>query len=926
MNPRYRDTVTRLALRIIDGVGGFFSGITGLRSRLSRNRLTRSTLPAPDGEHQRLLRRFVLASRLTGGLSVCVGLAVILGGWFFNFAMFQSILPGAHAMKANTALGVILVGAALGLNESTMFRASHRISLVLAAMAALIGTLTCLEYAIGRNLFIDQLFFRDSNRDFAVNPPGRMAFTAAVSLILLACAFLFSKRGRGASAAQVFAGAVAAMSFVSLVGYLYGVHFGIRNYHGIALYVSAAFPSSLTFFLLSLGVIFSTANEGWMATLSSTHLGGMMARRLFPVAIILPIGVGWLRWQGQLRGYFTEADGLAIAATVRVGVLLVLIWYQSRLLNRLDRERSESHESLKESESNFRQLADSMPQMVFTMRIDGWLDYCNQRWIDYTGLSAVQTQGWGRMAAIHPDDVEKVMEAWRRAVANGIAFEIEYRLRRVSDNTYRWHLGRGVALRDHSGRITKWFGTSTDIDDYKRTQWQLEEARQELELRVQERTAELERSNTLLNAILDSIGDGVICVNDQYEHILFNHAARQLLGFGPVQPQPGKWAAAFGIYHADKQTLFREEELPLGRALRGETCDNLEIFHRHPLQKEEQWLSANSRPVRDASGRSHGAVLVLQDITQRKQAEETQARLLAILEETSDFVGTARVDGSMFYANRALRGLRGVLQGAPLDGLKIEGIYPPRTGREKLQSARETALKLGAWRGENIFRYHTGEEIPVSQLIMSHRNPQGEVEFMSTIARDISEIKENETKLRLIQKDLEASLVKERELSRSDALTGLPNRRAFIEAAETEMARSRRYSHHFSVAYLDLDGFKKVNDTLGHNTGDEVLATVAKILRSNLRTSDTVARLGGDEFAILLPETHPTAAKEVLTKLQKLLRIAMKAGGWKVDFSIGLASFLEPPVSVDDLIRTADELMYSVKTNGKGALAAAVMG
>jgi diguanylate cyclase (GGDEF)-like protein len=90
---------------------------------------------------------------------------------------------------------------------------------------------------------------------------------------------------------------------------------------------------------------------------------------------------------------------------------------------------------------------------------------------------------------------------------------------------------------------------------------------------------------------------------------------------------------------------------------------------------------------------------------------------------------------------------------------------------------------------------------------------------------------------------------------------------------------------------------------------------VAQVLRSSLRSSDTVARLGGDEFAILLPETHPTPAKEVMSKLQALLRVAMKARGWKVDFSIGLASFLDPPASIDYIIRTADELMYSVKTN-----------
>lgn len=238
----------------------------------------------------------------------------------------------------------------------------------------------------------------------------------------------------------------------------------------------------------------------------------------------------------------------------------------------------------------------------------------------------------------------------------------------------------------------------------------------------------------------------------------------------------------------------------------------------------------------------------------------------------------------------------------------------------------QTACTYGSWRGETVFRYHSGEEITVSQLIMSHRNAEGEVEFISTIARDISESKENEATLQMVQKELEISLANERELSRSDPLTGLPNRRAFLEAVEREIQRSGRYDHYFGIAYLDLDGFKKVNDSLGHAAGDAVLVTVAKVLRANLRSTDTVARLGGDEFAVLLPETDPAAAKKVVMKLQDLLRVAMKERGWNVDCSIGLASFFDAPQSVDYVIRSADELMYSVKTHGKGAIAAAIMG
>jgi diguanylate cyclase (GGDEF)-like protein len=125
---------------------------------------------------------------------------------------------------------------------------------------------------------------------------------------------------------------------------------------------------------------------------------------------------------------------------------------------------------------------------------------------------------------------------------------------------------------------------------------------------------------------------------------------------------------------------------------------------------------------------------------------------------------------------------------------------------------------------------------------------------------------------------------------------------------------------------LDLDNFKRVNDTLGHAVGDELLACVADLLRRTLRASDTVGRLGGDEFALLLPETTAPAADALLQKLRGVLMDTMRAKQWPVTFSMGAAAFLDNPASVEEMIRTADELMYSVKKSGKNRISVALMG
>ncbi|HEX8890977.1 MAG TPA: response regulator, partial [Pyrinomonadaceae bacterium] len=125
---------------------------------------------------------------------------------------------------------------------------------------------------------------------------------------------------------------------------------------------------------------------------------------------------------------------------------------------------------LQRGEEHYHYLADAMPQIVWTARPDGYLDYYNRRWFEYTGLTMEQTEGWGWQPVLHPDDVEHCLRRWARAVETGEAYEIEYRFRRAQDGTYRWHLGRAVPMRDESGRIVKWFGTCTDIDDHKRAE------------------------------------------------------------------------------------------------------------------------------------------------------------------------------------------------------------------------------------------------------------------------------------------------------------------------------------------------------------------------------------------------------------------------------------------------------------------------
>ena len=154
-------------------------------------------------------------------------------------------------------------------------------------------------------------------------------------------------------------------------------------------------------------------------------------------------------------------------------------------------------------------------------------------------------------------------------------------------------------------------------------------------------------------------------------------------------------------------------------------------------------------------------------------------------------------------------------------------------------------------------------------------------------------------------------------LALTDPLTGLANRRFFLEQLERESARAKRYSQVFSIAYIDLDNFKQVNDTHGHAAGDELLKMIGLILKDNVRKADIVARMGGDEFAILFPEMDEVSSRFAINKLYRALSAGMKKAEWPITCSIGCVTYKTPMHHLRDMVKMADELMYQVKRSGK---------
>ena len=172
----------------------------------------------------------------------------------------------------------------------------------------------------------------------------------------------------------------------------------------------------------------------------------------------------------------------------------------------------------------------------------------------------------------------------------------------------------------------------------------------------------------------------------------------------------------------------------------------------------------------------------------------------------------------------------------------------------------------------------------------------------------------------LVLTQLKRGLKREQELARIDALTTVANRRHFVELASAELSRAKRHGRPMTVAYMDLDNFKQVNDRLGHDMGDELLRTVATAMRSRLRVTDSIGRMGGDEFAICLPETGAPAGEKVLSELRRQVLEALPEACRFATLSVGAVTFTVPPMSVDVLLRRADQVLYQAKRDGKNQL------
>jgi PAS domain S-box-containing protein len=554
--------------------------------------------------------------------------ALALFGWVARLPFLTRLLPEWSSMRISTALSFILSGAALvELLGPGVSRSRDRAARFAALVVAGAGLWAFGEYLLGSPPWLESWLVQAMAHSEA--PPGRTSpvTTFCFGLIGLSVGGL---RGLGAlpwvrRASQAAALLVALTAMLVLIVYAYGN----IALHTVAPLSSMAAPSALGFLLLSVAVLFGWGKRGPLHVFAGSGLGSVLGRKALPLAIGLPLLAGWLSLNGDRTGLFKVEFAMALVALINTTIFAVLIFAGGLWLNRIDAQRAASEAQLVRSERHFRALAESLPQLVWTCEGSGPCDYLSPQWVQYTGVPENEQLGSAWLNQIHPDDQADTIATWNRAATEGGVFDMEFRIRR-HDGVYRWFKTRAEPLLNEKGRIIKWFGCNTDIQDQRDARDKLQQLNQTLERRVEERTEEVRAAHRALQAVtqqlvaaqrLSRVGSWELDVPSgtiQWSAEMF-----RLLGLRPDNPRPSREELARGFTPEGWVQL----EQAFQRCLSTGVSYELELEMMRPDGTQSS-IIARGQPSLVTDGKVAQVIGTLQDVTELKRTEHELSRAL----------------------------------------------------------------------------------------------------------------------------------------------------------------------------------------------------------------------------------------------------------------------------------------------------------
>ncbi len=312
------------------------------------------------------------ASQLIGRAVALLGCLVLLG-WALDIPTLRNPLPGSVAMKANTAMAFVLSAVPLGLwRDRRTWR--HAIARGCAALVVLVGVLTLAEYAFGWDLHIDEWLFRDAVGAPGASHPGRMAPLTALGFVLLGLAEMTLDLARAGALGQWLAIAVGYLGVLNLVGNAYRAQGLSHLYSPASAYTEMPLLTAGVFVVVSGAVLCARPDRGMMAIATSQTAGGVVARRLLPAALGLPLVLGWLRLLGERAGLWTFQAGWGLLALSTLTVFVVIVWRSARVLHQTDGQRQQVEAALRRArddlETQVQQRTRDLSETVHALQVE----------------------------------------------------------------------------------------------------------------------------------------------------------------------------------------------------------------------------------------------------------------------------------------------------------------------------------------------------------------------------------------------------------------------------------------------------------------------------------------------------------------------------------------------------------------------------
>ena len=581
-----------------------------------------------------------------------------------------------------------------------------------------------------------------------------------------------------------------------------------------------------------------------------------------------------------------------------IGVLGVSrdITRRKQTAQQLDSYRQRLEGLVVEESTKFRALVEQSLVGIYIIQ-DGFFRYANPGLLDMFGYDSADelVDVIPAIQFVKAEDRALVEENLRRR------FDGEVNAMSYSFTVYKRD-GTAMIVDAHGRRIEYQgrpavIGTLVDITEMRRT-------REELSRMVEEKSARLRQSEELLRTLIEAIPDPIRFKDGAGRWLESNQSALQAFGL-----KEAEWRGKTDLELADIADVHYRTAL-----LHRHETDNA-AWRNDGISRAEEIVPLSDgselnfdvirKPLFAEEGQRKGLVIIGRDITDLKRAEDGLRITASVFDNSQEAIVITDADNLIVNVNPAFTHITGYSREEVL-GRNPRLLSSGHQESTFYDDMWATLKEEGAWRGEIWNRRKNGEIYAELLSISVIRDDAGKVQRHVAVFSDITYFKAHEAELSRV--------------ANYDALTGIPNRRLLVDRLGQSIAHARRSGRMLAICYIDLDGFKIVNDRHGHETGDRLLVDITRRLHEILREGDTLARLGGDEFVVLFNElSHKSECFQVLDRITQAIAAPMQIGGFQVavSASIGVTFYPADDEDGDTLLRHADQAMYIAKQSGK---------